>query len=727
MYEIAFDFETHLITPTCVTPRAVCMSYAFIDGSRVTACGVVSATVGLELLKRWLADGCTLIGANTAFDVAVSAFTSHREAVPLDAWFRAYAQDRVVDIQIDQKLLDGAVDKHERLFRYSLADLYAHWTGRHLPKQDTWRLRYAELEGVPVEQYPQEAYEYALRDAIATAEVRIAQRLADAGDVRVRNYRRVFSAAQLPTLLADSARQARKALALHLASAAMLYTDPQRVELLKQDVLDEQIAARDTCLTHGLVRREVRVVTKKYREILAEAIAHATGTSQAKRRANAIASDARLQWLSSDAYKSLTDAQLAPFVRDGLVKISYSRNVARAKAHYEHATGLPADGLDRDALSRVDDEALRAYGVYTRTQKRMSTDVALAEKATTGFIARYNTLRDNGRTSSGEGGNVQNMQRAIGFREVWVPPAGYLYSVCDYPAIELVTFGAICLRWFGWSDVARRINEGIDQHAVIGAALDGHPDPDGEGWRELKRRIKAGDVRAKELRTAGKGVNFGTKGKMGAERYADYAFTSYGVQVTVEEARRHIALHEKLTREMGPYTRMVTSFARYPGKRDTVYDLIHPLSLRPRAGLSFCDVHNYPFSGFAQDLAGEALWELTLACYGCSELGITDPLYGCRVALFVHDEIVLYVPDEQPRATLAAVRHAEIMKRVAERWATGVKVDTVATLQRELSKAAPDEPEFDENGHIKPFSIIEAVRHKPEKGWPKWLKRMSGV
>lgn len=301
-----------------------------------------------------------------------------------------------------------------------------------------------------------------------------------------------------------------------------------------------------------------------------------------------------------------------------------------------------------------------------------------------------------------------------------------MFSVCDYPAIELVTFGAICLRWFGWSDVARRINEDIDQHAVFGAALDGHPDPE-TGWREIKARVKAGDTRAKDLRTAGKGANFGFKARMGAERYADYAYTSYGIQVTVDEARKHKALHDRLVREMDLYTRMVTSFARYPGQRDTPYDLVHPISQRPRAGLSFCDVHNYPFSGMAQDLAGEALWELTLACYGYSELGASDPLHGCRVCLFVHDEIVLYVPDAQPRATLAAARHSEIMRRVAERWATGVKVETTANLQRELSKAAPDDPKFDENGHIVPFSVVEAVRQKPEKDWPRWLKRLSGV
>jgi len=177
---------------------------------------------------------------------------------------------------------------------------------------------------------------------------------------------------------------------------------------------------------------------------------------------------------------------------------------------------------------------------------------------------------------------------------------------------------------------------------------------------------------------------------MSAKRFQQYAWNNYGLKKTLDESKEMIALHNSIIAEMDPYTAAVTSFARNPNRRDTVYDLVHPLTGRPRAGLSYPDVHNYPFSGLAQDWAGAALWDLCKAKWGCSPAGTSDPFLGCFPFLFVHDSVSAYVPVNPASATAAAKRLGEIMRAAAGRYLPDVGCDTDPNLLVCLSKKAGD-------------------------------------
>ncbi len=185
---VAFDTETHLLKGTKINakttitsllaPRMVCLSWSDASGA-----GLFDRERGLDWLERQLKDPeVLLVGANTVYDMAVCAADRPRL---LQLVFDAYAAGRVRCVQLRQKLIDIAKGEHKfracrgkvRPAEHSLAALVDYWLDEHLAKTDTYRLRYAELDGVPLEQWPQEARDYALKDAVKTFEVYRAQEM----------------------------------------------------------------------------------------------------------------------------------------------------------------------------------------------------------------------------------------------------------------------------------------------------------------------------------------------------------------------------------------------------------------------------------------------------------------------------------------------------------------------------------------------------------------------
>jgi len=557
-------------------------------------------------------------------------------------------------------------------------------------------------------------------------------------------YREIFPAHDI---LADAPNQMRKALAIKDLAAAGMFASERNVRAYEATLLAERDALLVDLVRSGLVRKEIKLnaeaVAAKFaeRDIDVPRLASGRPSITGKLYAQLHRADDYL-WYTQRGKAPHQWPQTAEYLAaaaPGLVEVSYHKSLNNIKAAVAWAFEQPAaageqpnynvadDGItkttikiDADNCERSGNPTLQLYARYSSIENTLGGAIELAKKAIhEPWHAHYNTLKDNGRTATGadggegEGGNAQNMKRDCGQREMYIAPPGYLIAEADFAAAELSTFGQ-CATWYvGWSECARMIREGVDQHSVLGAALLGIPDPTGAGWKELKKRKKAGDQKADEARTGGKGMNFGCKARMSAKRYKDYAWNNYGLKLTLEESKNHINLHNSLIAEMDPYTSIVTQFARYPNKRQTPYDLVHPLTGRLRAGLKYTDVHNYPFSGLAQDMAGAALWDLCKAKWGCSELGVDDPFFGCFPFLFVHDSICAYVPDDPARATAAAKRLGEIMAAAARRYLPDVGCAAEPNLLRQLSKKAGDAVIVD--GLIAPFDAWAACAAEADK------------
>jgi DNA polymerase I-like protein with 3'-5' exonuclease and polymerase domains len=135
-----------------------------------------------------------------------------------------------------------------------------------------------------------------------------------------------------------------------------------------------------------------------------------------------------------------------------------------------------------------------------------------------------------GRTSCSKP-NIQQVPRKGGFRESFRPSPGHFFLAVDYSFIELVTLAAVCETRYGKSVLADVIRAGRDPHAYTAAILLGMAPDDFLALRESDPK------KFKEWRQMAKPLNFGIPGGLGAASLVTYARRAYSVVMTIEEAR----------------------------------------------------------------------------------------------------------------------------------------------------------------------------------------------
>lgn len=250
---VALDLETRLIDAGRLDPDVVCMSVCDDQFEPELFSHLEAEPVVAELLAN---PDVVIVGANIAYDFGclLREYPQLRNAI-----FAAYRAGRVLDCQLAQRLvdisfgeLDGTYNHHGVYVKhyYSLAALHERWGLGALAKEGTWRLRYGELRGMTVEQYPADAKKYALDDAAATLRVWMHQHEA------------------YGYLLKDLAAQARAALALHLQSIKGIHTDERACREYLDEVKAEIERHKETLLKHGLLRSNGSRDTKKAQEFM---------------------------------------------------------------------------------------------------------------------------------------------------------------------------------------------------------------------------------------------------------------------------------------------------------------------------------------------------------------------------------------------------------------------------------------------------------------------------
>jgi hypothetical protein len=245
---LSFDLETHQIQPGLLAPPIVCGSFAdrsLFDGGVVcTKAEILSAVAG------WLEDtDTTFVGANIAYDWG--CILAVRPDLLPRVW-AAYEEGRVFDVQIaaslnaiaDGRMRDGGLFRMDgsciQSGRYSLDECVREWLGREDAKEnDRWRLSYALLEHTPIEQWPYDARQYPVDDAVNTLEV------AEQQLKKARN-------------LHDQEHQAHVAFCLHLGALWGLRTDPVRVAAFKTEVDKHVVELRDYSLKAGLLKPKTK-------------------------------------------------------------------------------------------------------------------------------------------------------------------------------------------------------------------------------------------------------------------------------------------------------------------------------------------------------------------------------------------------------------------------------------------------------------------------------------
>lgn len=646
---IAFDTETHLIRPGLAAPPLVCLSLAWETtrpawvqpgpGALVRGrTALLDRPTALAVLPAMLAERCddgpALIGANTVFDLSVLAAAAASDDITA-AIFDAVECFAVTDVQTRERLYANAFGNLTPALRTNLPALVRRYLGpdradaMDLTKHggDVWRLRYSELDGVPLSEWPAAAVDYALDDASATIDVYNAQtaRIPD----RVSDY-----LLRLGRNVVTEDREIRAEWALRLQSTWGLRTDPARVPL----------------------------VISRWRE--AAARGRAAGTAGGWVRPNGSTNKKVLQGIVSDLYAGHPPRTAA------CGKPCAAGVCGKAKKH-KGACGEGKAGqvkTDNDTLIEAaerDDapEGLKAYAESLLAAKYMSVwarhlDSATRVPSTYGI----NPLLVTGRAAvrgppwqqpPRSGGLTEAEKKAkdggVGVRDCVIPRPGWVFCSVDYSMAELCALAQLHI-WLGLDrTMADVINAGRDLHLVVAANIataQGRPTT----YDEAFELYHAGDPEMKRLRQVSKIANFGFGGGMGAPRFVEHA-GKQGVVLSRDGAQ------EVRDVWMASWPAMTGYFARIARltANDRRFVVQHPVSGRLHGGVGYTDGCNGYFQGLVADGAKLAAFQLAKAAY----VG-RGAFRGSRPVLFVHDEVIAELPVD--RAAEAAEEMAYHMR-----------------------------------------------------------------
>lgn len=283
-YGIALDTETHLIQLGLLAPPLVCGSIATFT-AHVLAGEILSREDVLQLFLRLLRDPEKIIvGANIAFDLLVLAHEWAKRGVDvMPDIFHAFQEERIYDLQIaealdaiagghlnddprtGQQLVNPSTGKRGR---YSLAMCVDLVLGRTDAKDnDEWRLRYSELEHLPLDEWPETARVYPVDDAKNTLECALAQcghlpkttPIHNWGadgclDCGVNRFGEICITKRRHRNLHDLANQVRTAFALHLGAAWGFHVDQAKVDVVESYALTKRAGSIAPFQEAGIIR-----------------------------------------------------------------------------------------------------------------------------------------------------------------------------------------------------------------------------------------------------------------------------------------------------------------------------------------------------------------------------------------------------------------------------------------------------------------------------------------
>ena len=247
-----FDVETWLIGPGRLAPRLVCLGHVTED----TEPYLSNREEGLRDVEQALRDEVFIVGHNVTYDLGVIA-QERWDLAPL-IWEK-FDAGLVWDTMIFEQLHKIArgwskIDPMTgRVPKYSLAALAKSYFDHEMDGKsgDSWRFKYHELDGVPLDEWPQEAKTYALEDVKWTEKIFLFQ------------YQTI---GMLPNFVA----QVKASWALHLMSAWGIRTEAESVLKLRAELIKTVEEANVSLREWGILRQNGTKDLKRVRELVSE-------------------------------------------------------------------------------------------------------------------------------------------------------------------------------------------------------------------------------------------------------------------------------------------------------------------------------------------------------------------------------------------------------------------------------------------------------------------------
>ena len=757
-----FDTETHLIGPSQIIPRLVCATFDVAPAGQfngdawiVPNSDPALVSTLLDMIKKVQQREAHLVIHHIGFDIPVIlryatdvldgkqlGSASEAEELYLRTWEAmdqgmddelAGLPHHMHDTMIREKLFNlsthGSIDiVHGRDVRYSLADLVKSYyemdisakkvelrNGRVYDHQGNditgtaaagaaWRLRYSELDGKALAQWPIEAQQYAIDDATWARRVFDKQE-----EVRRPRYHASMNSESL---------QVYASVALNLMGAVGFPIDTAQLAKVEARIHDQLGKIEGYLKMNGLLR----VDGSKNMEIVRQHVVSA--------------------WAQKGAHPMLTNGG----------------DVATGSEVLEELKGLSP--------------LLDMFGDFQTLSKLR--DAFLPRLRGGRVWAVYDILKETGRTSckSGEDGrssypaeNVQQQPKFGGIRECHLPPAGdpilpsseptkWVMLSCDYSALELCSVAQVTYSLLGYSVHREKINQGYDLHSYLGSALamvlapdvvegiTNHeeayaklranakaklpPDEDKSPEAERVRALKSG---AGMYRTFAKPTGLGYPGGLGEATMCTYAKATYGLDVTIDQARVFRDLWRRTYPEMADFFRWINQCAtdtQCPG--EGVYAYETQGFNRFRAKATYCATANgKSMQSLSADGAKRAVcWTVRAMLGGISKDSPYFLLKGMLPAAFIHDEILAASPDDV-LLTERALLLSKLMVDAMQVSMPDVLLNVEPAAMRRWTKAA--EPEWVTEPD-REARVMEAVRlvygGEPPACWWDELLRLLG-
>jgi DNA polymerase I len=743
-----FDTETHLIAAGDLAPRLVVATFDVAEEGQVSptasvldtfkAWAVGNSDLGLvqqllEVFQEAYSRRLILVIQNAAFDLAVVLrycldvvaglqvgdpklakelyllIWETLERSMDDEWGggRPLIQDTIIREKLWHLSTHGSVEqRYGRDLRYGLSDLVTTYfnidisgakhtidaNGRVFDHNnvditgtpaaaDSWRLRYKQLDGIPLERWPAEALAYAISDATWGRKVWEMQE-----GKRTALYHGSMNSQSLQ-LYAD--------LGLRLYSATGFRIDQERVHTVESAIDRTLDSVKQVLQLNGIERPNGTVNLGVVKDRVEKA------------------------WQVKGRSVMLTEK---------------GRTSASSEALEELA------GIDP------------ILDAYIERQEVIKIKTAFLPNIRNGMVwSNYDILKETGRCSSYgatdkakrkplyDAVNIQQIPRAAGVRECFLPPEGYLILSCDYSALELCSVAQVTYSLLGYSVHRDKNLAGYDLHSYLGSGMAMSLEPqlvDEATTHDVafksfntKRKAKVPDEMAGEdpsitlkrtwkksatkWRNFSKPVGLGYPGGLGPATLVTFAKTQYNVLMDIDQAKVFRELWHQTYPEMKEYFRWVErqkDHANTDEDGNTAHCYETAGFRRFRAGATFCATANgMAMQSLSADGAKRSVAWLSRACSG----GLPDDnpyslLSDCYPLAFIHDENLIAVPDDE-LATERCLLVSRLMVEAMQLHMPDVLIQAEPALMRRWSKEAGDSEWLeDPSREARVFAALEA-------------------
>jgi hypothetical protein len=690
---VDYDLETEPFGPCNLAPEPICLAMEDTDGNKllVASCEPFFDDVAASILT----DYDMITNTNIAFDMAV--LLAHRPKLSQLIW-DAYRKDKVTCLILREKLLFLATTGNLKYLigqngtaiplEYSQLAIEKRRLGIDRSEEkkadDAWRTNYIALKGIPAADYPEEARAYPLADAGNGLAIHLQQE-------------KEAEALQLNPLRSQFL-QARAGFALYLGSCWGMRIDKQAVaeklEELKAEfdpkaskVLEDGTAklVYGSLLESGILRPgspPVPYVKHEEKAIAALGFKPLDWTPHIEKLSALGIKFKQPEAPSKDTKKLRAHIEAVCAKHEIQVILTDGGEASYSDEMLQELKGL--DDIVDELLERNEIEKL-----VTTELPRMTADRVHPKydplKVTGRTGARGNTKKDKNPPYPST--NIQNPDKRI--RNLFIADEGHVICSVDYNFIELVSAGQQCLELFNHSVLADKINAGYDPHTYLAASIYGMANPgwetgSGDGDYEKILTLKKEDPKTvKHFRDLAKPTGLGFPGGLGAARFIGYAKANFGVDLIkiAGGADQALTLAKQLKDrwrrtfpEMDAFFKYVTSQCRdteWSHLDDERYCYQTPHGMI-RRNCHYTEATNgLALQSRTAEGAKIALFRLAEACYDGS---LGDIVYGCRNPAFIHDEVLVSIPNDDlmhERAFRVAEIMIEGMKQVMDRVKVG--------------------------------------------------------